>query len=369
MKLWHSFTKEILLATRSFYFYIEVLMAGIFLFLLLFVIPENFENKTDEYVYFDAPASAIEYLKETTLEDDEDGQVEMVELEWEDKTILAELYESEGKYTYVLDDKDAAIGLADKERVFAAVVHMDDLGEITFTYYMQGYETDRLRNIYAVFHNESMDVLESAFNAQDVQVLHEDQVLLSDRQNILPSFLTFNGSLMGMFILASYIFLDKKEGVIKAYAVTTSPVWQYLLSKIGVITLTSLVTSLILTIPVMGTQANYLGMFVFLLGTGFAASALGLVIASYFDDITQSFGVLFGLVILLMLPNIAYFMPTWDPIWMKYIPTYAMLEGFKEILLPGGDMAYILMASFGFFIAGLVLFLFANLRFKKTLTI
>ncbi len=369
MKLWYSFIKELKLASRSFYFYIEIVMAGIFLFLLLLVIPENFDHRVNEYLFYDVPDSAWGYFESELLEMDEDGSAEIVEIELDKEIISGSLYQTEENNYYVLDDQKQAISLADSERAFAGVIHMDELGEVTYTYYMQGYETDRLRNIYAVFHNESMDVLESAFDAQDVQVLHEDQVLLSDRQNILPSFLTFNGSLMGMFILASYIFLDKKEGVIKAYAVTTSPVWQYLLSKVGVLTLTSLVTSLIITIPVMGTQPNYLGMLVFLLGTGFAASALGLVIASYFDDIAQSFGVLFGLVIFLMLPNIAYFIPTWDPIWMKYIPTYAMLEGFKEILLPGGDMGYILMASFGFFIAGLVLFLFANMRFKKTLTI
>jgi len=369
MKLWYSFIKELKLASRSFYFYIEIVMAGIFLFLLLFVIPEYFDHRVDEYLYYDVPDSAWGSFEGELLEMDEDGSAEVVEIELDKEIISGSLYQTEENNYYVLDDQKQAISLADSERAFAGVIHMDELGEVTYTYYMQGYETDRLRNIYAVFHNESMDVLESAFDAQDVQVLHQDQILLSDRQNILPSFLTFNGSLMGMFILASYIFLDKKEGVIKAYAVTTSPVWQYLLSKVGVITLTSLVTSLIITIPVMGTEANYLAMLAFLLGTGFAASALGLIIASYFDDITQSFGVLFGLVIFLMLPNIAYFIPTWDPIWMKYIPTYAMLEGFKEILLPGGDMAYILMASFGFFIAGLVLFLFANMRFKKTLTI
>lgn len=369
MKLWHSFTKELLLASRSFYFYIEVVMAGIFLFLLLFVIPENFDNKMDEYVYFDAPPAAVEYLKETTLEDDEDGQVEMVELDWEDETILAELYETEGKHTYVLDDKDAAIGLADKERVFAAVVHMDDAGEITFTYYMQGYETQRLLNTYSVFHNEDKELMVEAYDAQEVRALHEDQVILSDRENIVPSFVTFNGSLMGMFILAAYIFLDKKEGVIKAYAVTTSPVWHYMLSKVGVVTVTSLVTSLIITVPVMGAQPNYLAMFVLLITTGFAASALGLLLSSFYDDMMQSFGVLYVFVIVMMLPNIAYFIPTWDPVWIKFIPSYAMLEGFKEAILPNGDTNFILLSSLAFFVGGLVLFLFANLRFKKTLTI
>jgi len=369
MKLWHSFIKEVLLATRSFYFYIEVGMAGVLLFLLLFVIPENFDNRQDEYLYYDVPPSAFEYFEEELLSEDEDGLTETVEFELDDEVYSATLFQTDNNNFYVFDDQDAAISLADKERVFAGIIHMDGMGEVTYTYYMQGYETERLRNTYAVFHNEEMDILKNAFDSQEVRRLHEGQVLLSDRQNVIPSFLTFNGSLMGMFLLVAYISLDKKEGVIKAYAVTPSPVWHYLLSKVGMVTLTSLVTSFIITIPVMGTQPNYLAMFIFLLATGFAASALGLVLASYYDDIIQAFGVIFVLIIVLLLPNIAYFIPTWNPGWIQYIPTYAMLQGFKEILLPDGDMAYVMFASLGFFTAGLILFLFANLRFKKTLTI
>ncbi len=369
MKLWHSFTKEILLATRSFYFYIEVGMAGIFLFLLLFVIPETFDNRQDEYLYYDVPAAAYQVFEGELLGEDEDGVTEMVDFELDDETYTATLFQADDTNFYVFEDQEAAISLADKERAFAGIIHMADTGEVTYTYYMQGYETQRLLNTFAVFHNEEMDVLSDAFDTQEVRALYEDQVLLSDRQNVVPSFITFNGSLMGMFILAAYIFLDKKEGVIKAYAVTTSPVWHYLLSKVGVVTVTSLITTFIITVPVMGGQPNYLAMFIFLLTTGFAASALGLVLASFYDEIVQAFGVLFVLVIAMMLPNIAYFIPTWDPSWIQFIPSYTMLEGFKEILLPGGDVTYVMFASLSFLIAGLILFLFANSRFKKTLTI
>jgi len=369
MKLWHSFTKELLLATRSFYFYVEVFMAGIFLFLLLFVIPKNFDSKTDEYLYYDVPAEAMDYFYDELLEEDDDHQVEMVEIDYDDETIQARLYTTESKRYFVLDDPDIAVGIADEEREFAAIIHMDDVGDITYTYYMQGYETERLINTYAVFHNDDFSVLKDIYDSQEVRVLHEDQVLLTDRQNVVPSFLTFNGSLMGLFIVASYIFLDKKEGVIKAYAVTPSPVWHYLLSKVGVVTVTSLVTSLIITIPVMGVQPNYLVMIVFLLASGFAASAVGLLLTSFYDDIMQSFGTLYVLLIVLMLPNIAYFIPTWSPAWIQTIPTYSMLESFKEALLPNGDVNYILFTSLAYFAAGLVLFLFANFRFKKTLSI
>ena len=369
MKLWHSFTKELLLASRSFYFYIEIVMAGIFLFLLLFAIPEKFEAKSNEYLYYDVPAASFSLFVDELLKEDEDGLIEKAELQWNDQSVHAQIYELESNRYYVLDNQEAAIGIADQERAFAGIIHMDEAGQITYTYYMQGYETERLRNLYAVLHNEDFEVLQTAIDAQDVRVLHKDQVLLNDRENTIPSFLTFNGSLMGMFILASYIFLDKKEGVIKAYAVTTSPVWHYLLSKVGVVTLTSLITSLIITIPVMGLQPNYGLMILFLLTTGFAASALGLLLSSFYNDIVQSFGVLFVLIVLMMLPNIAYFIPSWNPIWMQFIPSAALLEGFKEILLPDGDLIFVLIASAGYLLAGLILFLLANSRFKKTLTV
>ncbi|MCP5094486.1 MAG: ABC transporter permease [Chloroflexi bacterium] len=369
MKLWHSFVKELILASRSFYFYIELVMAGIFLFLLLFVIPEQFNSKSDEYIYWDIPEAAHDFFVEESLEVDEDGVSENVELELGDELVPAVLYTTETENIYVLDDRETAVNLADEERAFAAVIHMDDQGEITYTYYMQGYETERLRNTYLVLHNEDLDILTEAFDAQEVRALETEHVLLTDRENVLPSFLTFNGSLMGLFIIASYIFLDKKEGVIKAYAVTASSVWQYLLSKVGIIMLTSTVTSLIIVIPVMGLRPNYPLMLIFLLTTGFAASALGLVLTSYYDNIQQAFGTLYVLIIALMLPNIAYFIPSWNPTWMTFFPTYPMLEGFKEILLTNSNVSYVLLASLGFLVVGLILFLFANVRFKKTLTV
>lgn len=371
MKLWHSFVKELVLASRSFYFYIELFMAGIFLFLLLFVIPEQFNSKTNEYLYLDIPDSEAvrELWTERLLEADEDGVAENVELELDGEPVPAVLYTTETQNSYFLEDAETAVAIADQEREFAAVIHMSDAGEVTYTYYMQGYETERLRNVFLILHNEDADTIQAALDAQDVRPLNTDHTLLTDRQNVIPAFLTFNGSLMGLFIIASYIFLDKKEGVIKAYAVTASSVWQYLMSKVGIIMVTSTITSLIIVIPVMGLQPNYLLMLLFLLTTGFAASAAGLVLTSYYENISQAFGVLYILVIALMLPNVAYFIPTWNPTWLAYFPTYPMLEGFKEILLTNTDVSYVVLASLGFLVAGAFLFLFANLRFKRTLTV
>jgi len=133
MKLWHSFTKELLLASRSFYFYIEVVMAAIFLFLLLFVIPEKIESKQDEYLYYDVTEEAFPFFEEELLGEDLDGMPEIVELEWEEETISAALYEAENNKYFVLDNQEAAVQIADKKHAFAGIIHLDEKGNVTYT--------------------------------------------------------------------------------------------------------------------------------------------------------------------------------------------------------------------------------------------
>ena len=55
MKLLSSFKKELILASRGFYFYIELIFAVIILLVILFAIPQNFSNITTEYLYFNLP--------------------------------------------------------------------------------------------------------------------------------------------------------------------------------------------------------------------------------------------------------------------------------------------------------------------------
>ncbi len=369
MKLWHSFVKELTLSSRGFYFYIEIFMAVTFLVILLFVIPENFVNKDSEYIYLNLPPETQEIFIADISEDDLDGQAELVEIKGGEDVIQALLYESNEKKFYLLNDEDAIEKLAEKERKLGAVIELDEQGEIHYKYYLQGYESQRLKNILLVVHNEDLSVLEAQFDQQEVRPLSMEYDVLSDRENVLPSFLTFNGSLMGLFIIAAYIFLDKQEGVIKAYAVTPSAVWQYLLSKVGVLLTTTIITSLVIVVPVMGLAPNYPLLLLFLLTTGFFASSLGLFLASFYKDIMQAFGAIYVIMMALLLPNVAYFIPSWDPVWIKLIPSYPMLQGFKEIILKNGDISYVLTTSLGFFIAGLVLFFISNYRYKKTITI
>lgn len=214
-----------------------------------------------------------------------------------------------------------------------------------------------------------MDVIEKYSDNIIVRSIYREGEPLSDKENIIPVILTFNGSLMSLFIIAAYIFLDKDEGIIKAYAVTASSVWHYLLSKIGVITITSIVTTLIMTVPIMGMQPNYPAMLIFIVTSGFFAASLGLFLSSYYKDITQAFGALYIVIVIMMMPNISYFTPSWDPDWVKIIPSYVMLQSFKEIISVDGNMSYVMLSSLGFAVLGINMFILANYRFKKTLSL
>ncbi len=369
MKLLSSFKKELILASRSFYFYIELIFALVILAVLLFAIPENFSSTSTEYLYLNLPKGAKEIYTDTILESVPGIEPEEVELEADGKTYDAQLIVTDEEEIYIVDSEEAVRTLAYSEQVIGAVIELDDNNQPYYKYYLQGYESTRLKNLISILFNESTDVLEERIENQEVRPLSTDYEPLNDRENTLPPLIAFSGSLMGMFVMASYIFLDKNEGVIKAYAVTASPVWQYLMSKIFVILLTSVVSCLIIVMPIMGFRINYGLFLLLLLTTGFFASSLGLLIASFYNNLTKAFGAIYLLIILLMVPAIAYFIPGWDPFWIKIIPTYPLMQGFKEIILPKGDIAFPLLTSAGFLVGGIIIFTITNIRFKKTLSV
>jgi len=371
MKLWYSFSKELILSSKSWYFYIEMGMAIVLLVILVFIVPEDFDSKGKDYLYLDLPQVVEGRYRKNLLEEDLDDFAEQVELEADNQIYSASLYETKEAKIYLLESREALDAISNSERVPVVHVRVNEDHQIVHTYYLQGYETRKLQNLLLVYHNRlaGHDVIEDYSNRLEVRRLYQDSAPLNDKENMIPVFLTFNGSLMSLFIIAAYIFLDKNEGIIKAYAITASSVWHYLLSKIGVIIVTSIMTSLIITIPIMGHQPNYPAMMLFLLASGFFAASLGLLLTSFFKDIVEAFGAMYIVIVIMIMPNISYFTPSWDPDWVKIIPSYVMLQSFKDIISIGGNMTYVMVASLGFLMLGLAIFILANHRFKKTLSL
>lgn len=396
MKLLSSYIKEMKIAARGFYFYIEIGIAVIMLLVLLLAVNENPVSREKNYLKSNLPDVITETMIQTSIDegnakwtDDtefelkpssfevtnkETGEVTKYDFT-EAKTITVKTLENYDPKTkelastdYFLEDEEDLMRVLYNKKQIGAVLSLNETGEFTNKYYLQGFETDRMVDLLSVFNFGAIDELEAASEEINVRTIGSTE-RLNNRENLVPAFLTFAGTLMGFFIVMAYIFLDKDEGVIKAFAVTPSSVWKYLLSKTMIILTTVTVSSSIITIPVMGGQPNYLLFYPFLLITTFAFAAVGLLVASFFDSISKSFGFMYGLMIVLMLPAFSYYIPSFDPLWLRFFPTYPILQSYKEILLNSNEIGYVLMYSGIFLGAGILIFMLANQRFKKTLTV
>jgi len=332
------------LSSKSFYFYVEIGFALIIVAVLLFVVPENFESTMSVYTSIDVDASMMEKIEEAMGEDS-------------DEYILLESREAVVK---ALEDERNSIGLS---------ITQED-GVVVYDFILQGYEDEKFRNIIETTVETGFASEIQGYNkVTSITKLDKNAEKLSDRVNMLPIILTLNAAFMGLFIIASYIFLDKEEGTIRALAVTPSAIWQYLLGKIGVIMVSGILTGFLIILPIAGFRAHYFHFTLLLIATNLFGSTLGLFIASFFDTMTKAMGWLYLSIIVLGLASMSYYMPAFSPLIIRILPSYPMLFAFREILLDRPDITYIYINVIGFFIASVVIFLLANHRFKKTLTI
>lgn len=395
MKLLGACVKEMTIAFRGYYFYIELVMAAIILTILLAAVAEDPVSKEKEFLFFDMPQEIADAyfadkirlgtVKETgtavfktgaqefTVTDKETDGTESFSFPKSDIEVRTlEVYDEEtgrlDRTVYLTKTAEDMIRLARSEKKTGARIHTGENGEVLYDYYIQGYETERMQNLLYILHSGSPEALGEAAGGIPVRELGTAGVL-NNRQNLIPAFVVLTGSMMGFFIIIAYIYLDKGEGVIKAFAVTPSSVQQYLLSKTIVIMATVTLSCSVITIPVMGAQPDYPLFYLLLVISSFAFSALGLLVASFFDSMQKAFGALFGGMMVMMIPALSYFIPGFDPLPVRFLPTYPLLQGFKEIISADGDAAYVLMYSAVFLAGGLILFFAADFRFRKTLTV
>lgn len=344
MKLLYTFLKDIQLSMKSFYFYIEIGFALIFVAVLMFVVPENFEPTVTVYAHLDLPEAV------------QAGAEEAMAAEGYD---IIRLSSREAVESELASNRDA-VGLA---------VSMEG-PKVVYDYILQGYEGEKFRNILQTTIEGNFARMVPGFTeATSVRTIEVDSEKLSDRLNILPVFLGLNAAFMGLFIIAAYIFLDKDEGTIKAFAVTPAKVWHYLASKMGVMLVTGLVSGLIATLFVAGQKAHYFHLIMLIISLNIFGSALGLFISSFFDSMTKAMGWLYVSIIILAFAAVSYYMPAFSPLIIRLLPSYPMLFAFRETLYEAADLGYVYANVLGFAAAGVVFFLLSNYRFKKTLTV
>ncbi|SHE32241.1 ABC transporter permease [Alkalibacter saccharofermentans] len=341
-KLFTTFLKDAKLSLNSLYFYIEIGMAVIFIAVMLFVVPENFDQSQQLFAFINLDEPA--------------------------KSQIMELVEAES--VEILSERSQVEEALSKDRSAVGVEIKTDGNVLAYDLILQGYESESMKAMLkASIEGEFLSQIPGFTSAVSTSTLDENPQRLSDRVNVLPIYLTINVGLMGLFIIAAYIFLDKDEGVIKAYAVAPVKLWQYLASKMLIMLMMGLVTSIMTVLAIAGTGVNFLQLFLLVVSFNLFGSALGLFISSFFDTMVKAMGGLYAGMMLLVLPVVSYFMPSFNPLWIRVFPSYPMMFSFRELLLEGGNARYIYTQAGLFLVLGLIVFVAANIRFKKSLTV
>lgn len=343
MRLLTSFLKDLKVSFKTFYIYIEIMMALIIVLVLLFVVPENFSSSAKAFIYLDP------LLLETPL-----GQ-ELSSAVMDDVVLV----ENKEDIPRLMEEDRSSVG--------AAIIVED--GKMVYDITLQGYESQRFRNVIEkALTVDAIRQLPDYESKVSLLTLEEDSQRLSDRINMLPVFLVVNSAFMGLFIIAAYIFMDKDEGTIRAFAVTPSRVWEYLLSKAGIILVTGLITGLLTTVLVAGFKVHYLHLIVLLVISNLFGSAVGLFISSFYDNIIKAMGALYITIITFAFATISYYLPSFTPLVIRILPSYPMLFAFREVFLDSPDLSYVYTYVGVFLVLAVVFFILANERFKKTLT-
>ena len=396
MKLFKAYKKELKIATRGFYFYIEIAVAVLVLMVLMMVVKEYPDGHQDEYIYYDVPEDHVEYIMRrdldagriVLLEDREiklkpgsftlqnlmNGTEEKYTFEKQEKLTvpaLAKINQTTGKrkgIVYLMPTRESMLRLAYRTGKTGAVITEDAQGQFHYEYINQGYETERYNNILYILHNFDIEKTE---DQKALQTIHKTGTVerLNTRQSVIPVYITFACTLMSFFIICAYIFLDKTENVIKAFLVTPSTITTYLLSKILLILTVVLLSATIVVFPVMGLKPDYLMFYLLLIAATFQFCCFGLFVGSFYDNMNKAFGVLYLIAVILILPMIPYYVGSFDPLWIHFLPTWPIMESFKMICQAQKEILFPIIVTSGCFVSGMIMMKLAEIRFRKTINV
>ncbi len=397
MKLWINYKKEMVIASRGFYFYMEIFISLLILSVLMLVIPTESTAVAKEIIFPNLTAEQFEAMiskqqGEGYHERQEDVEFklkpatitytvvetgEQVDLVFEDtKTVAVKQYNYHdtltGKHTktkYFVDNFEDMIRISYDKKYIATEMWFGDDGLDYYNTVLFGYETERYQNIIKTAHGTvDFDMLASQMMIEEENVVYLEPIeTLNNRQNILPLALVLMNGLMGMMIIIAYISVDKSDGIIKAMAVSPIRIGSYLLSKILVVLTTVSISSAIITIPVMGMQPNYLMFALSTISMTVLSCVVGALAGTFFADLKSSYSLIMIMAIVMMLPVLSFMVPAFNPPWMKFLPSYYMLESLKETLLVSCDVPFVVATSLAMLAGSGVLFIVANKRFKKIL--
>ncbi|SKC76354.1 ABC transporter permease [Maledivibacter halophilus] len=339
--------KDIVSGYRNYFFLVVMVVAVIFALIVNFAIPKDLDIKPS--VYYN------------------------IEYEGENKEIFEKVMmktASKHNNVYKMNSQDDIVENMEKNFNSIGIIIKEYRGKPTVELIMQGYENREVINSLILSLKDDIDnMVREDLKINTIFLNKEiDQEKVPFNKNVLPIFLTMEPTMLGLTIIAAFIFMEKDEGTIKAYKVSPGRISEYLASKIILMIILGLISTIISTFLVVGFEADYFNLILIVIVGSVFASGLGLIISSFFNNISESMIWIIFTSIVLLIPFASYFVPSFAPIYIRILPTYLLQFAIREAVFPSGNISLIYSTIGTFAVLSIINYIVAIFAYKRNLT-
>ncbi len=160
--------------------------------------------------------------------------------------------------------------------------------------------------------------------------------------NLLPMLLALEVAMLGFFFVAALVFQEKEEGSIRAFRVSPAGTWPYILSKAVSNVLLSLLYGVLLFVFTIGLRPELPAVLLLVALAGFLMTTVGLTIGVFFKSLSEFVYILAGIMVVISLPVVSYFLPSFRAAFFPFIPTYPLMFGIRELIFSTGKTGFYL---------------------------
>ncbi|MEW6081067.1 MAG: hypothetical protein AB1576_04680 [Bacillota bacterium] len=332
--------QDMSVAYRNGFLWVAVGMAAIFIAIVNWVIPEKVQTTAGEYVV-----------------DKTEGRVIAAYLEGLGRGDA--ILPSEERLLEVLEGDSRALGL-----VFTGT--RDAPGAVV---YLQGYEPEKsVRALDAAVESLWNEAAGLGRPSVHQAVLLRAEVLKPPfNKSLVPVLLVTEVVFLGFIFASVMVLQEKAEGSVKAYRVSPSGTWAYILSKTIVNVALSSFYGLLIYSGTLGIGLAIIPVLALVVLTSALVTMAGLATSVFFNSISDFIYPLVVSSLVLALPVGAYLFPSFRLPGFEVIPSYPLMFGIREIAFPTAKSGFYLSLVATLLLEVLVVLLLCGWAVEKRL--
>ena len=335
--------RDLVVAYRNYFFLIVLVVGLILVAVTNFLIPEKVNM--DSKIFYGVEGG-----------------------ETQETQVLDQFLSSQGNGIKVESRDEILSRMKDNKDTIGVLIKAGQ-GKPSFEIIMRGYENEQSRRTLAL-------TLNAVLNAGETEGASVNRIVLKDPslyeeigldKSSVPLMVLNESIMLGFALLATLIFMEKEEGTTKAFLVTPGRIWEYLLSKLMLMTILGLLSSVLIIVFTVGFRVDWFSILLIVASGCCFSTTLAMVLASFFDNISKAMVWILGVSLFLTAPMVSYFAPSFAPRFITWMPTYRLMFALREALFPTGNFMFIQNTFLSLVILSTALFLLSTVLYKSRL--